>query len=243
MPEALETWPAALVERVPRHPRSPTRSTSASTRCAAVSGGGRAHPAHVDVDEEGGDGSAWPTWPRRQPPHQRCVSQLHTDPLMRSSASTSSCDPPGQAFVNVTNGITPHKIHANLCVSTLITEHYRRWDGHRPSQLERSKPLADDRAFRERHDRQGGEQATPAGADSRPHRPGVEPRAAARHPGQAHPRVQAALLKRPARHHALQPHSRRARGGMVPHRDLSAASSVTRSRSSSSASFTGSPTW
>jgi glycogen phosphorylase len=83
--------------------------------------------------------------------HVNGVSQLHTD-LMRSSVFADFAGLRPEAFVNVTNGITPRRWlhHANPGLSALITEHIGEGWVTDLRQLERLVPLAEDGAFRAR---------------------------------------------------------------------------------------------
>jgi glycogen phosphorylase len=154
MPEALETWPASLVERVlPRHleiiyeinqrflddvrqryPNEPERVRRMSI-----------------VDEEGGRRIRMANLAIVGSHHVNGVSQLHTD-LMRSSVFADFAGLRPEAFVNVTNGITPRRWlhHANPGLSALITEHIGEGWVTDLRQLERLVPLAEDGAFRAR---------------------------------------------------------------------------------------------
>jgi starch phosphorylase len=226
MPEALETWPASLFERVlPRH-----LEIIYEINQRFLDEVRRLHPTHIErirrmsiVDEEGGRRIRMANLAIIGSHRVNGVSQLHTD-LMRTSVFADFHAIRPDAFVNITNGITPRRWlhHANPGLSALITETHRRWVGHRPAaagapgaarggcDVPRALPAG-----------QGGQQTTTAGADSRPGRPRRVRRVAVRHPGQADARIQTAAPQRAARHHTLQPHSLGTCGGTRPaHGDL-----------------------
>ena len=154
MPEALETWPVVLFERIlPRHleiiyeinhrfleevrHRHPGEMALQQRLSIVDERGGRrirmAHLAIVGSHRVNG------------------VSQLHTS-LMRTSVFADFEALRPEAFVNVTNGITPRRWlhHANPGLSALITEHIGQDWITDLSQLAQLAPLAEQPAFRER---------------------------------------------------------------------------------------------
>jgi len=154
MPEALEMWPASLVGRVlPRHleiiyeinqrfldeVRQRTPHEPARVRRLSI------------VDEEGGRRIRMANLAIVGSHHVNGVSQLHTD-LMRSSVFADFHALRPEAFVNVTNGVTPRRWlhHANPPLSALITEHLGDGWVTDLRDLERLAPLVEDEGFGER---------------------------------------------------------------------------------------------
>jgi glycogen phosphorylase len=154
MPEALETWPATLFERVlPRH-----LEIIYEINQRFLDELRRDHPSDVErirrlsiVDEAGGRRIRMAHLAIVGSHRVNGVSQLHTD-LMRSSVFADFHAIRPQAFVNVTNGITPRRWlhHANPRLSALITEHIGDGWVTDLRELGQLAPLADDRAFRDR---------------------------------------------------------------------------------------------
>ena len=154
MPEALETWPVGLFERIlPRHlqiiyeinhrfleqiRRLYPGDADRVMRMSIVSEGGerRIRMAHLAIV-----GSH----------HVNGVSRIHSE-LLRTSVFADFAELWPDALVNVTNGITPRRWlhHANHGLSGLITEHIGwGWAGDL-SQLRLLKPYAEQPAFRRR---------------------------------------------------------------------------------------------
>ena len=154
MPEALETWPVGLFERVlPRHLQIVYQinhhllqqvrqhypgDVARLTRMSIVdeSGGRRLRMAHLAAA-----GSH----------HVNGVSQIHTD-LMKKTifADFDACWP--DRVVNITNGVTPRRWlnQANPGLSGLITGEIGDGWKRDLSQLRRLVPLAGCREFRDR---------------------------------------------------------------------------------------------
>jgi starch phosphorylase len=154
MPEALETWPASLFERVlPRH-----LEIIYEINQRFLDEVRRLHPTHIErirrmsiVDEEGGRRIRMANLAIIGSHRINGVSQLHTD-LMRTSVFADFHAIRPDAFVNITNGITPRRWlhHANPELSALITEHIGDGWVTDLRQLERLEPLAEDATFRGR---------------------------------------------------------------------------------------------
>ncbi len=154
MPEALETWPVALFERIlPRH-----LEIIYEINHRFLEDVRHRHPGEVDrlqrlsiVDELGGRRIRMAHLAIIGSHHVNGVSQLHTS-LMRTSVFADFEALRPEAFVNVTNGITPRRWlhHANPGLSSLITTHIGPDWITDLSQLSRLAPLAEQSAFRER---------------------------------------------------------------------------------------------
>jgi starch phosphorylase len=154
MPEALETWPAELFERVlPRH-----LEIIYEINQRFLDDVRRRHPSEVGrvrrlsiIDEDGGRRIRMANLAIVGSHRVNGVSQLHTD-LMRSSVFADFHAIRPEAFVNVTNGITPRRWlhHANPGLSALITEHIGDGWVSDLRELERLVPWAEDRVFRDR---------------------------------------------------------------------------------------------
>jgi len=153
MPEALETWPVALLERLlPRHlqiiyeinrrfletiRRDAPDDDALLRRVSLIDEGAerRVRMAHLAMV-----GSH----------HVNGVSQVHTD-LMRTTIFADFDQAAPGTIINVTNGVTPRRwlYHANPGLSALVTEHLGlEWVGDL-SHLGRLAPCAEDPAFRE----------------------------------------------------------------------------------------------
>ncbi|MDH4065068.1 MAG: glycogen/starch/alpha-glucan phosphorylase [Acidobacteriota bacterium] len=147
MPEALETWPVALFERLlPRHLQiiyeinhrfleQVRRARPGDDRCVA---------RMSIVDEDGGRRIRMANLAIVGSHHVNGVSQLHSD-LMRQRVFADFHDLRPGAFVNITNGITPRRWlhHANPRLSALISEHIGPGWVSDLGQLFRLAPLAD----------------------------------------------------------------------------------------------------
>jgi starch phosphorylase len=154
MPEALETWPVALFERIlPRHLEIVYEINHRFLEEVR-----RRHPGETDrqqrlsiVDEQGGRRIRMANLAIIGSHRVNGVSQLHTG-LMRTSVFADFAALRPDAFVNVTNGITPRRWlhHANPGLSSLITEHLGREWITDLGQLHRLAPLAETPAVRER---------------------------------------------------------------------------------------------
>jgi glycogen phosphorylase len=154
MPEALETWPVALLERVlPRHlqiiyelnhrflqevgRRWPGDHQRAQRMSLIDEDNGRrvrmAHLAIVGSHTVNG------------------VSEIHTD-LMRKTIFADFDQLSPTKVLNITNGVTPRRWlhHANRPLSTLIDEHIGTEWVTRLEELERLVPFAEHEGFRRR---------------------------------------------------------------------------------------------
>ena len=153
MPEALETWPVTLFERIlPRH-----LEIIYEINHRFLEDVRHRYPGGVDrqqrlsiVDEQGGRRIRMAHLAVIGSHHVNGVSQLHTN-LMRTSVFADFEALRPEAFVNVTNGITPRRWlhHANPGLSSLITRHIGQGWITDLGQLKRLETLAEQPAFRE----------------------------------------------------------------------------------------------
>jgi len=155
MPEALETWPVSLLERMlPRHLQIIYEINHRHLERVRHN-----YPGDVDrvkrvslVDE--GDGHR-----RLRMAHLAIVgshrvngvSQMHTDLMRRTIFSDFDCLFPDK-MISITNGITPRRWlnQANPGLSALITAHIGREWVSDLSQIRKLAAFADDPAFRGR---------------------------------------------------------------------------------------------
>ena len=154
MPEALETWPVSLFGRVlPRH-----LEIIYEINQRFLDEVRRSHTTDLDrirrlsiVAEEGGRRIRMANLAIVGSHHVNGVSQLHTD-LMQASVFADFHAIRPEAFVNVTNGVTPRRWlhHANPGLAALLTEHIGDGWVTDLRQLERLVPWADDAVFRDR---------------------------------------------------------------------------------------------
>ncbi len=152
MPEALETWPVALFERVlPRH-----LEIIYEINHRFLTEVRRRHPGDVErarrlsiVDEHGGRRIRMAHLAIVGSHHVNGVSQLHTDLMRTSVFADFDALRPG-AFVSITNGITPRRWlqHANPGLAALVTARLGAGWMKDLRQLDRLAPLAEDPAFR-----------------------------------------------------------------------------------------------
>ena len=153
MPEALETWPVTLVERVlPRHMQIIYEINHRFLKDVA-----RQFPGDVDrlrrMSLIGEDGER-----RVRMAHLAIVgshkvngvSAIHTD-LMRSTVMADFHTMTPEKIINVTNGITPRRwLHqANPALSALISSHIGRGWITDLRRLEQLEALAGDTGFQE----------------------------------------------------------------------------------------------
>ncbi|HUU34189.1 MAG TPA: glycogen/starch/alpha-glucan phosphorylase, partial [Vicinamibacterales bacterium] len=153
MPEALETWPVTLFERIlPRH-----LEIIYEINHRFLEDVRHRYPGGVDrqqrlsiVDEQGGRRIRMAHLAVIGSHHVNGVSQLHTN-LMRTSVFADFEALRPEAFVNVTNGITPRRWlhHANPGLSSLITRHIGQGWITDLGQLKRLEMLAEQPAFRD----------------------------------------------------------------------------------------------
>ena len=157
MPEALETWPVSLVERLlPRHLQlvyEINRRFLDDVR--------RAHPGDADlvrrvslIDEDGERRVRMAHLASVGSHRVNGVSKIHTDLMKATIFADFERLSPG-TIVNVTNGVTPRRWlnEANPGLASLLTERIGATWLSDLSQLAKLRPLADDAAFRARFQR------------------------------------------------------------------------------------------
>ncbi|MDH4066595.1 MAG: glycogen/starch/alpha-glucan phosphorylase, partial [Acidobacteriota bacterium] len=154
MPEALETWPVALFEKIlPRHLQIIQEINHRFLEEVR-----RRHPGDVErvrrmslIDENGGRRVRMANLAIVGSHHVNGVSQLHTD-LMRASVFADFAAERPHAFVNITNGVTPRRWlrHANPGLASLITARIGAEWVEDLSRLGGLAPLAEQAAFRAR---------------------------------------------------------------------------------------------
>jgi starch phosphorylase len=154
MPEALETWPVALIEQVlPRHMEIVYRINEQFLLQAA-----RRRPGDVDflgrvsLIEENGERRVRMAHLSVVGSHKvNGVSALHSK-LLVDTVFRDLAEVWPERFVNVTNGVTPRRwlAQANPGLASLIDDAIGTGWRRDLDELERLRPLADDTAFRER---------------------------------------------------------------------------------------------
>ena len=220
LPEALETWPVALFGRLlPRHLEiiyEINRRFLDEVRMR-FPGDDAAGGAHV-ADRRGArrGACAWPTWPpwaaSRSTASPRCTPSCSSDTILQDFHELWP-----EKFNNITNGVTPRRFVVAEQPAPGAAAHralrQRRLDPgpRRAARAGAATPTTpasthDWRAVKTAAKRRPGRLARTKHA-------GVErrPRVPVRHPGQAHPRVQAPAPERPAHHHPLPPPESRSR--------------------------------
>jgi len=154
MPEALETWPVGLFERLlPRHLQiiyEINHRFLAHVRRLYPGDSERVKRMSI-VDEEGGRRIRMANLAIVGSHHVNGVSQLHTE-LLRNSVFADFDALWPEAFVNITNGITPRRWlhHSNPALSSLIAEHIGWGWVSDLSELGRLAPHAEQPAFQRR---------------------------------------------------------------------------------------------
>ena len=153
MPEALETWPVELVERVlPRHMEIVYRLNHDFLQEAA-----RARPGddeflrRLSMIEEGGERRVRMAHLAVAGSHQvNGVSALHSELITRTIFRDFAQLAP-KRFTNVTNGVTPRRwlAQCNPALSALVDSAIGPAWRRDLDQLLRLRPLADDAGFRE----------------------------------------------------------------------------------------------
>jgi starch phosphorylase len=153
MPEALETWPVALMENVlPRH-----LQIIYEINRRFLSGVLHRHPGDVElmrrmslVDEERGRRVRMAYLAIVGSHHVNGVAQIHTD-LMRATIFRDFDNFYPGKMINITNGITPRRWlnQANPGLARLISAHIGRHWVTDLGQLSKLAPLAENPAFRE----------------------------------------------------------------------------------------------
>ena len=231
MPEALETLAAAALPLRPAAaPRDrSTRSTAAfstddrSALSPATTARGR---AHVAIDDHGGEKQV-------RMAHLASVGCHAINGVARCTpscwsatccATSSSCGP--SKFTNVTNGVTPRRFMAlaDPELAALLTR--TLGDGWVSDTRDRaaraSRPHRGRRRLPGRLARRSSGATRSAWRRTSARRSALEldPDVAVRHPGEAHPRVQAAAPERAARHHPLPAAEAGSEGRDVPPRTV-----------------------
>ena len=154
MPEALETWPVALVTQVlPRHMEIIYRINHEFLKLAAqVRPGDDAFLGRLSLIDENGERRVRMANLSIVGSHKiNGVSALHSDLLVRTIFSDFAAIWP-ERFTNMTNGITPRRwlAQANPGLSALLDERIGSGWRLQLDQISRIAPLADEPAFRER---------------------------------------------------------------------------------------------
>ena len=154
MPEALETWPVALIQQVlPRHLEIVFRINGEFlAQAAALRPGDHDFLRRLSLIDESGERRVRMAHLSIVGSHKvNGVSALHSDLLQRTIFADFAALWP-ERFVNVTNGITPRRwlAQANPGLATLLDERIGpRWRLDL-AQVERLGELAGDPAFRAR---------------------------------------------------------------------------------------------
>jgi starch phosphorylase len=152
MPEALETWPVALFERVlPRHLQIVYEINErflGAVRQTFPGDEARVRRMSI-VDETGGRRLRMAHLAAVGSHHVNGVSQIHTDLMKTTTFADFHAFRPG-TIVNITNGIAPRRWLrlANPRLSTLIAAHIGEDWTLDLSRLQQLRPLAGDPAFR-----------------------------------------------------------------------------------------------
>jgi starch phosphorylase len=154
MPEALETWPVSLIERVlPRH-----LQIIYEINQRFLDEVRHRIPGDVDrlrrlsiIDEDGGRRVRMAHLAIVGSHHVNGVSGIHTD-LMRTTTFAEFHDLWPDRIINITNGITPRRWlrHANPKLAALVTSQIGDGWVRDLGQLSRLTSSADDPAFRAR---------------------------------------------------------------------------------------------
>ncbi|MEM9625016.1 MAG: glycogen/starch/alpha-glucan phosphorylase [Pseudomonadota bacterium] len=151
MPEALESWPVALIERLlPRHMQIINLLHADQMKGLKAKGVDKVTMSEVSLIDDGhrvrmGNIAFLGSH------HVNGVSALHSE-LMKETVFRSLHQQFPERIVNQTNGITPRRwlLQCNPGLASLVTEAIGdRWIGDLPA-LETLAPMADDASFRER---------------------------------------------------------------------------------------------
>ena len=214
LPEALETWPVPLMERVlPRHMQiiyliNAAHLDGARRRGFVDTGMLAAHFAHRRARRAAGENGQ----PRlyRHSHKINGVSALHTD-LMRKTCSTASIEIYPGRITNKTNGITVRRwlIECNPGLADIIAEPRRALARTTSASCSGLAALRRRSCFQERvARRKRASKAALAARHRRSAQRARRPGRAVRRAGQAHPRIQASAAQ-PARNgRPLQRHPR-----------------------------------
>ena len=152
MPEALETWPVALVQQVlPRHMEIIYRiNLEFLTAAAALRPGDDGFLRRLSLIDESGEKRVRMAHLSIVGSHKvNGVSALHSELLVKTIFADFAAVWP-QRFINLTNGITPRRwlAQANPGLSALLDRTLGGAWRLDLDQLKRVLPLADDSAFR-----------------------------------------------------------------------------------------------
>ena len=212
LPEALETWPVALFARLlPRHLElifEINRRFLDEVRARYP--GDEARVQRLSLIDNHGE-------PRVRMANLACVgchaingvAALHTE-LLEHETLRDFHELWPEKFSNKTNGVTPRRfmVLANPGLARLMIDRIGDAMDHRPRRCTPARSRSrEDAGFQDDWRRVKREAKVNLArliqrADRRRRRPGFD----VRHPGQAHPRIQAAASQPAARDHALQPH-------------------------------------
>ena len=154
MPEALESWPVTLIERLlPRHMQIINALHDDQMRALKANNLDKRTLSEVSlIDDREGHRVRMGHLAFLGSHHVNGVSALHSE-LMKETVFAALHQRFPERIVNQTNGITPRRwlLQCNPGLAALVTEAIGdRWIGDLPA-LEALSPMADDAAFRERY--------------------------------------------------------------------------------------------
>ncbi|MGI9435242.1 MAG: glycogen/starch/alpha-glucan phosphorylase [Geminicoccaceae bacterium] len=153
MPEALESWPVSLIERLlPRHMQIISALHADQMQALKAENIDEKTMSEVSlIDDRNGRRVRMGHLAFLGSHHVNGVSALHSE-LMKETVFKALHRQFPERIVNQTNGITPRRwlLQCNPGLASLVTESIGdRWVGDLPA-LEALAPMADDAAFRER---------------------------------------------------------------------------------------------
>jgi len=154
LPEALEKWPLAMLERLlPRHAQIILEINRRFLRAVASKFvGDEARIARMSLVEEGSDRKVRMAHLAVVGAHAvNGVAALHTE-LLKKSVLADFAEMYPERFSNKTNGVTPRRwlLHCNPRLAQAITDAIGDGWTTDLDQLERLAPLAEDQAFADR---------------------------------------------------------------------------------------------
>ncbi|MGI9420240.1 MAG: glycogen/starch/alpha-glucan phosphorylase [Geminicoccaceae bacterium] len=154
MPEALESWPVTLIERLlPRHMQIISALHADQMRALKAKNVDEETLGEVSlIDDRDGHRVRMGHLAFLGSHHVNGVSALHSE-LMKETVFRALHQQFPERIVNQTNGITPRRwlLQCNPGLAALVTEAIGdRWIGDLPS-LEALAPMANDAAFRDRY--------------------------------------------------------------------------------------------
>ena len=154
MPEALESWPVTVIERLlPRHMQIISALHADQMQALRAKNVDEKTLSEVSlIDDRDGHRVRMGNLAFLGSHHVNGVSALHSELMKETVFRALHQQFPGR-IVNQTNGITPRRwlLQCNPGLAALVTESIGdRWIGDLPA-LEALSPMADDAAFRERY--------------------------------------------------------------------------------------------